>query len=82
MLVHRTDGQGEPLWQANFTDNTQLQQNAGEYIVSTRDGGFAVYVDSQTWGSPDTGGNFAIMKLAEDGLVMPRDSHEEPQATL
>lgn len=79
VLLHGTDGQGKQLWQANYTDNSQLKQNAGEYIVATKDGGFAIYIDSQTWGSPATGGNFAIMKLASDQVEAPGPTKTKAQ---
>ena len=55
---------GAVLWATNLTSRDKLQNNAGEYVVGTADGGAAVYVDAQSWGSPSTGGNFALMKLA------------------
>lgn len=69
VLVHRTDGEGEQVWQKTYTNSSSLQNNAGEYIVATHDGGYAVYVDSQSFGSPSTGGNFAIMMLGADDLT-------------
>lgn len=67
VLVHRTDSAGEVLWQDVYTSNDKLQNNAGEYIISTRnDKGYAVFVDSQSWGPGSTGGNFAIMRLDPD----------------
>ena len=66
VLVHRTDGEGKQIWQKTYTNSSSLQNNAGEYIVATRDGGYAVYVDSQSLGSHTTGGNFAIMMLGPD----------------
>ena len=71
VFVARTDENGNPMWSGNFTDNAALQNNAGEYIVATRDGGYAVYVDSQSWGPGSTGGNFAIMMLGKDASVSP-----------
>jgi hypothetical protein len=67
-LVHRTDADGMPQWTHNYTTNAgpPYQNNAGEYIVATRAGEFALYVDSQTYGSPSTGGNFAVIKLGKD----------------
>ena len=63
-LVHRTDAQGFKVWEKTYTN--RRKDDAGEYIVTTRSGEYAVYVDSQTWGSPSTGGNFAIMLLGAD----------------
>jgi hypothetical protein len=36
--------------------------------MATRSGAYAVFVDSQSYGSQMTGGNFAIMLLARDDL--------------
>ena len=66
-LVHRTDGGGNQLWQKDYTSNLDLKSNAGEYIVATRDGGYAIYIDSKgEFGPGETGGNFAVMRLAKD----------------
>lgn len=65
-LVHRTDNKGNQLWQQTYTTRDKLQNNAGEYIVTTKNGEYAVYVDSQTYGSSSTGGNFAIILLNSD----------------
>jgi hypothetical protein len=67
VLVHRTDSLGQKLWENVYTTNEDLQNNAGEYIIATRDDdGYAIFVDSQTWGPDSTGGNFAIMRLDPD----------------
>ena len=66
VLVHRTDKEGNMLYQKTYTSNDALQNNAGEYIVALRNGGYVVCIDSQTWGPTTTGGNFAIMKLGSD----------------
>jgi len=67
VLVERTDSSGAQVWQTNYTDNSQKMNNAGEYIIAMRDGRYAVYVDSQSWGPDFTGGNFAIMVLNKEG---------------
>jgi hypothetical protein len=66
VLAHRTDSEGEELWDTTYTTNKNLQNNAGEYIVTTKEGGYAIYTDSQTYGSGSTGGNFAIIMVAKD----------------
>ena len=66
VLVHRTNGSGVPLWQKTYTSNSKLLNDAGEYVITTQSGNYAVLVDSQTWGSRTTGGNFAIMLLGTD----------------
>jgi hypothetical protein len=63
-LVHRTDKEGMKVWEKTYTD--RMKDDAGEYIVTTRSGEYAVYIDAQSWGSPSTGGNFAIMLLNAD----------------
>jgi hypothetical protein len=59
------------VWQKTYTD--RRVNDAGEYIVTTRPGEYAVYIDSSSWGSPTTGGNFAIMLLGADAAVTPVD---------
>ena len=44
--------------------NSNGQNNAGEYALSTPDGGAVVLIDSQSYGSAETGGNFALAKLS------------------
>ena len=66
-FVYRADGLGQPLWTANVTDAAQkCISDAGEHIVTARDGGYAVYVDSGTLGKPGTGGNFGLVVLNAD----------------
>lgn len=59
--VHRTDADGTALWSKDYS--TQAANNAGEYIVTTRNAGYAVFIDAQSWGSKSTGGNFGLMLL-------------------
>lgn len=68
VLVHRTDSEGNEVWDTTYTSNKgpAYKNNAGEYIVTTKAGKYAVYVDSQSYGSDETGGNFAIILLASD----------------
>tara|TARA_B110001452_G_scaffold174066_1_gene145883 strand:- start:208 stop:1614 length:1407 start_codon:yes stop_codon:yes gene_type:complete len=66
-FVYRADGLGQELWRANITDAAERCINdAGEHIVTARDGGYAVYVDSGTLGQPGTGGNFGLVVLNAD----------------
>ena len=66
VLVHRTDSTGSPLWEHVYTSNAQLQNNAGEFILTAKNGSYVVYVDAQSVGNPGTGGNFGIMMLGDD----------------
>jgi hypothetical protein len=62
--VHRTDADGNALWSKDYT--TQEANNAGEFIVTTRKGGYAIFIDANSWGSKSTGGNFGLMLLEPD----------------
>ena len=65
-LLHRTDINGNEDWQKCYTNQTQNLNNAGEYVITTNDGGYAMYIDTNTWGTADTGGNFGLMLLYPD----------------
>ena len=65
VLAHRVDADGGEVWEALFTD-TSKGNNAGEYIVSLKGGGYAIYVDATSWGSQETGGNFGLIVLESD----------------
>jgi len=67
-LVQRTDSCGKPLWEAAYGNRSTHLSNAGEYIIATRDGGYAVYVDSKEWGNPQLGGSFALLRLMPDAV--------------
>ena len=75
---------GSLLWDGNLTDRAKLQNNAGEFVVATQDGGMAVYVDAQSWGSQVTGGNFGLMKLAAqpEGERAGPSEEEKPSPTV
>ncbi|KAH8080315.1 hypothetical protein JL720_9006 [Aureococcus anophagefferens] len=65
--LYETDADGKTLWAANLTDaSAECINDAGEFVVTARDGGFAVYVDSGTLGRPGTGGNFGLVRLAAE----------------
>jgi len=67
VLLHRTDAHGNTLWQANYTNNNApYYNNAGEFVVAMRSGGYAVFVDSQTYGDRTTDGNFGLFMLGQD----------------
>ena len=81
MLIHRTDSDGQLVWEKAYTSNQgpPYENNAGEYILTTRAGHYAVFVDSQSCGVRQTGGNFALMKLRRDdvrdtkGKILPSE---------
>ncbi|KAH8050456.1 hypothetical protein JL722_11427 [Aureococcus anophagefferens] len=65
--LYETDADGKTLWAANLTDaSAECINDAGEFVVTAHDGGFAVYVDSGTLGRPGTGGNFGLVRLAAE----------------
>ena len=64
-FLYETDGDGAALWKTNLTDAAEECVNdAGEFVLRARDGGYAVYVDSGTLGRAGTGGNFGLVRLA------------------
>jgi len=67
VLMHRTDAHGNTLWTANYSTNVApFRNNAGEFVLTTRNGDYMVFVDSQTYGNRTTGGNFGLMLLGAD----------------
>eukprot|EP01084_Bolivina_argentea_P125142 221747_1 len=67
-LLHRTDKNGVIDWQKCYTNQTEVLGNAGEFVITTKDWGYAMYMDCGEYG-PDanvTGGNFGLMLLYPD----------------
>ncbi|GMH78252.1 hypothetical protein TrLO_g3440 [Triparma laevis f. longispina] len=65
VLTHRVDEEGKQVWEELYTD-TSKGNNAGENIISLREGGYAIFIDSTSWGDEGTGGNFGLMVLDSD----------------
>ena len=61
--VVRVTQDGAIRWQATY--GSPHANNAGEFVLPTRDGGFAVFADSDEHGVGE-GANFALYKLAGD----------------
>ena len=62
--VVRTDARGNLLWE--FTYHTPRKgHNAAEYVNVCRDGGYIVFLDSDTEGKPRPN-NFGFLKIAPD----------------
>ena len=64
LVVHLSEDDGALRWLKPYTERLNGQNNAGEYALSTPDGGAVVLIDSQSYGSAETGGNFAHPKLS------------------
>ena len=64
LIVHLAEDTGALRWLKPYTERLNGQNNAGEYALGTPDGGAIVLIDSQSYGSHETGGNFALAKLA------------------
>ena len=85
VLVHRTDSEGKALWQRNYSSNRRsvfgtYRNNAGEYIVATREG-VMLSTSTPSCGNQVTGGNFALMLPTPvvNGTVrpsLPIDGHQ------
>jgi len=61
----RTDGKGNLLWEGLYPATTDLGNNAAEYIGLTRDGGYIVFVDTDTQSPPEPE-NYGFLKTAPD----------------
>ena len=67
VYVVRTDDLGNTLWEGIYPGDS-VGNNAGEYIGLTNDGGYIVFVDTDTEG--DAGpNNYGFMKLTTDPVT-------------
>ncbi len=62
----RTDGEGNLLWEGIYPTAGDVGNNAAEYIGLTSDGGYIVFVDTDSQ-TPPAPNNFGFLKLAPDG---------------
>lgn len=60
VYVVKTDGNGDLLWEGIYGSNSA--NDAGEYIALTNDGGYIVFVDTDSAGAMSPN-NFGFMKL-------------------
>ena len=60
----KTDSSGETVWEGIYP-GTSVGNNAGEYIDLSDDGGYIVFVDTDSQ-YPPTPNNFGFMKLSSD----------------
>jgi len=67
VYVVRTDGDGIVQWEVIYP-GWSVGNNAGEYIGLTNDGGYIVFVDTDTKTPPDPN-NFGFLKLGPDPLT-------------
>ena len=61
----RTDGEGNLLWEGIYPADANVGNNAAEYIGLTSDGGYIVFVDTDSQTPPEPN-NFGFLKLAPD----------------
>jgi hypothetical protein len=61
----RTDGEGNLLWEGIYPAASGLGNNAAEYIGLTSDGGYIVFVDTDTQTPPEPE-NYGFLKIAPD----------------
>ncbi|MCD6115678.1 T9SS type A sorting domain-containing protein [bacterium] len=62
----KTDKRGEILWEGIYPP-VSVGNNGGEYIGLTNDGGYIVFVDTDSQ-TPPAPNNFGFMKLASDSV--------------
>jgi len=67
VYIIRTDGDGTMLWEGIYP-TWSVGNNGGEYIGLTSDGGYIVFVDTDTQTPPDPN-NFGFLKLGPDPLT-------------
>jgi hypothetical protein len=61
----KTDGDGNVLWHGIYPTDANVGNNAAEYIGLTSDGGYIVFVDTDSQ-TPPAPNNFGFLKLAPD----------------
>jgi hypothetical protein len=61
----RTDGEGNVLWEGIYPATTGRGNNAAEYVGLTSDGGYIVFVDTDTQSPPERE-NYGFLKIAPD----------------
>jgi len=61
----RTDGEGNLLWEGIYPTAGDVGNNAAEYVGLTSDGGYIVFVDTDSQ-TPPAPNNFGFLKLAPD----------------
>ena len=61
----RTDGEGNLLWEGIYPTTSDVGNNAAEYIGLTSDGGYIVFVDTDSQTPPEPS-NFGFLKIAPD----------------
>jgi hypothetical protein len=63
----RTDSLGNTLWEGIYP-TTSVANNAAEYIGLTSDGGYIVFVDTDSQAPPDPN-NFGFLKIAAESVA-------------
>jgi hypothetical protein len=72
VFLVKVDAKGEKLWQAVYGSNTE--NNAGEYLGLTSDGGFIIGSDSDSAGKDKLEpNNFGFMKISSDPTPKIKD---------
>ncbi len=61
----RTDGEGNVVWEGIYPADANVGNNAAEYVGLTSDGGYIVFVDTDSQTPPEPN-NFGFLKLAPD----------------
>ena len=69
VFLAKTDGSGNTLWQDVYPSDS-AGNNAGEYLGLTEDGGFIIFVDSDSHETPDPN-NFGFLKIEPDTITVP-----------
>jgi hypothetical protein len=80
VFLAKTDGSGNTLWQDVYPSDS-AGNNAGEYLGLTEDGGFIIFVDSDSHENPAPN-NFGFLKIEPDTITIPTHGINIPRAVL
>lgn len=69
VFLVKTDSYGNTLWKGVYP-NTSVGNNAGEYLGLSNDGGYIVFVDSDSHSPPEPN-NFGFLKIEPDTITVP-----------
>jgi len=69
IFLAKTDSLGNTLWKDVYP-STSAGNNAGEYLGLTDDGGYIVFVDSDSHSPPEPN-NFGFLKIEPDTITVP-----------
>ncbi len=80
VFLAKTDSLGYTLWMDVYP-STSVGNNAGEYLGLTEDGGYIIFVDSDSQEQP-VPNNFGFLKIESDTITVPINGQNSPIEVL